>query len=795
MNEHRPSIEFEEQLRQACAAPDPDPAFAGRLRAQLASTGPGPRSRATPFALRWAWAFGLGAILLMAAAVLAVGPQNVAAGVQHLLGYIPGVGVVQVDDSLRALAQPVSATRDGVTLTVKQAVLSADKTVVDFVVDGVAASAYPKSENVPGCSGGASLRLPDGTVLAMTGGGGPGWAAGYEARLTYPAIDAGVKQATFVLACINDTLPGRAPENWELALSFVPAPPDLTLLPIVEVSPLPPTSGATAVAPVVDGSPSAQAPGATAAPTVAPAPYGLGLVLDRYIALADGYYLIGHTTWSDTRLTSASLGDWLMKLIDAHGQEIPIEPANFQDIGIDQPQPNAWAYRVYGLAFNGPLTLRNRLAQVEFKTPVAFALDLRPNGFDFSSARLGTSWPISPIALEVLGLPVSVTQATYTKQGDLTGFKLSIQAGPELQMLPLSIDGGVTNGNSGGGGSNRDERSGQVESYVLTNGQISFPLSLSARSAAIAGRWETTWNPPVVAGQTPAVPDAPACLTLAGWKQAVAHPAALPAGLGGKVIVYGRIKTDGLPPSPDNYGIFVAGLDGSRQQVSGPGTWPAFSPDGTRAAYSGPDGLHVADLASGRDSALPGTTTNDYNPRWSLDGGQIAFIRGDEHALYVIGADGQGLRRLADSAEYLLGWAPGDEQLYYSTSGVSGQQVKSIDLASGVVQVGMMLGSKDVPAALSPDGQWLAFVAHVRGKLAGGLYLAHLDGSERRLIAQLDYWGIGNPVWSPDGQWLTASVLDADQFAPTTVPALINLQSCQAIPLAGIEGDVQGWVR
>jgi WD40-like Beta Propeller Repeat len=792
MNEQRPPAEFEEQVRQAWAAPDPSPDFAARLGAQLAARGMPARPAPKRFTLRWAGALALaGLVLVVLAVVLAVGPQQAAGAVRQLFGFIPGIGVVRVDDSLRALVAPVSATRDGVTLTVRQAILSADRTTIDFVIDGVPASAYPKNENIPDCIGQASLRLPDGTLLAMTGGGGQGWASGYEDRYTYPPIAAGINTATLVLPCVSDTLPGKAPENWEVALSFVPAPASLALAPVMEVTAAPAPTAAVPATPEA-GTATGAATAAASAAAGGAAPYGIAMVLDRYITLSDGYYLIGHTTWTDPRLSGASLA--VVQLFDARGQELPIDIANFQDVGIDQPQPGQWVYRIYGLGFNSPLTLRGSLAAVDLQTPVAFALEAAPNGYHGSAAQLGQSWPVGPIALDVLGLPASLTQVTYARLGVMAGFKFSFQADAALQQLPLTVDGGVTNGNSGGGGSNRAGSSGPVESLMLTNGQIGFPLSLSVRSAAIAGKWETTWNPPLVAGQAPAVADAPACLTLAGSKQAAANLAALPAGLGGRVAVYGRITQDGLPPSPDNYGLFVSGLDGSGRRVLGAGTWPDISPDGTRAAYNGSDGLHVVDLASGQNRALPGTTTNDYSLRWSRDGARIAFIRGDEHAVYVIGADGRGLRHLADNAEYVLGWAPGDAQLYDSTSGAAGQQVSAIDPASGAIQPGMTLGGKDAEAALSPDGQWLAFTDHVRGKQANGLFVAHLDGSARRLIAQLDTWGIGSPVWSPDGQWLIASVTDTDPIAPVEVPALINLQSCQAMPL-GIEGTVQGWVK
>ena len=712
MPEQRPSDEFEEQVRQAWATPEPDPAFAANLRAQLARGAAPVRPAARRLTLRWAGALALVGLMLMGlAVVLAVGPQQAAGAVRQLFGFIPGIGIVKMDDLLRALAAPVSMTREGVTLTVRQAIVSTDKTVLDFIIDGVPASAYPKNENVSGCLGRASLRLPDGTPLDMTGGGGRGWVGGFEDRFTYAPIGPGVNTATLVLPCISDTLPGKAPENWELALSFVPASADLALTPVVEVTVPPAPTVAVLATPAASSSTPQATPAVTAPPTGAPAPFGLTLVLDRYITLSDGYYLIGHTTWSDPRISGASLAT--VQLVDAQGHELPIDSANWQDVGIDLPEPNQWVYRIYGLGFYSPLTLRATLVAVDLQTPATFALEAAPNGFDGSAAQLGHSWPVGPFTLDVLGLSASVTQITYMKLGTMAGYQFSIQADPALRQLPVSVDGGVTFGNSGGGGgaggSNRAGSSSPVESSMLTDGQIGYPLSLSVRSATIVGNWEMTWTPPVVAGQAPATPEPRACLTLDDWKQAAANPPALPAGLGGRVIAYGRTKADGLAPAPGNYGVFVSGLDGSGQQVLGSGTWPELSPDGTWAAYSGPDGLHVADLASGRNRALPGTTPNDYSLRWSRDSQQIAFIRGDEHALYVIGADGRGLQRLAANAEYVLGWAPGDAQLYYSVSGASGQQVKALDPATGAVSDGLLLGGKDVPAALSPDGRWLAF--------------------------------------------------------------------------------------
>jgi len=105
-----------------------------------------------------------------------------------------------------------------------------------------------------------------------------------------------------------------------------------------------------------------------------------------------------------------------------------------------------------------------------------------------------------------------------------------------------------------------------------------------------------------------------------------------------------------------------------------------------------------------------------------------------------------------------------------------------------------MAENKGVAAAVSPDGKQIAFVEHVPGKMAGGLFTAQIDGSSRCLLAQLDYWGVGSPVWSPDGKWLIVGIADTDQFAPASTPALVSLETCQAIPLTRIDGDVEGWM-
>jgi len=67
------------------------------------------------------------ALLILTTMVYALG---------RLTGYIPGVGFVQ-KDSLRMLAEPVSQTRDGITVSIEQVVADSERTIVIYKTEGL----------------------------------------------------------------------------------------------------------------------------------------------------------------------------------------------------------------------------------------------------------------------------------------------------------------------------------------------------------------------------------------------------------------------------------------------------------------------------------------------------------------------------------------------------------------------------------------------------------------------------------------------------------------------------------
>ena len=166
MNEPTPSPELEDQIRSALAAPDPPPAFVRRLQDRLIAQAAAPQQPRPVPRMRLARAWIFAGLLILALAGFAVGPANLVAAMQRLLGYIPGIGLVVDGEGLRFLAEPVSMTRDGITLTVAQVILDSEQTIVVYTADGIPPQAYPANEEAAFCPNGPRLRLPDATASA-----------------------------------------------------------------------------------------------------------------------------------------------------------------------------------------------------------------------------------------------------------------------------------------------------------------------------------------------------------------------------------------------------------------------------------------------------------------------------------------------------------------------------------------------------------------------------------------------------------------------------------------------------
>jgi dipeptidyl aminopeptidase/acylaminoacyl peptidase len=121
--------------------------------------------------------------------------------------------------------------------------------------------------------------------------------------------------------------------------------------------------------------------------------------------------------------------------------------------------------------------------------------------------------------------------------------------------------------------------------------------------------------------------------------------------------------------------------------------------------------------------------------------------------------------------------------------------LRFLDLVTGAQRDGFVIDTKGANIAISPDGQRIAFAERMPVGMDYGLYVAQLDGSDRRLIAQLDHSPLTDPRWSPDGDWLLVGISSPDPLVPGLATALINPATCEAVRLNGIEAYVQDWSR
>ncbi len=209
---------------------------------------------------------------------------------------------------------------------------------------------------------------------------------------------------------------------------------------------------------------------------------------------------------------------------------------------------------------------------------------------------------------------------------------------------------------------------------------------------------------------------------------------------------------------------------------AGAKSYPAFSPDGQRMAYSArgvgkSDTYHifVRTVAPDTPRQLTHGPANDIGPEWSPDGNSIAFLRtDDEHAQYVVvPVDGGAERKVAEfpaSGEDAqparsVSWTKDGKSLVVVETGENHLPgLALVEIATGkmtrITKPPEGTGGDSSPA-VSPDGASLAFVRNT-GSDGADIWLTDLGGSNPRRLT-FDDRGIRGIAWTPDGHDLVYS--------------------------------------
>ena len=324
---------------------------------------------------------------------LVIGPAKVLAAIQSLSRYIPGFGLVSEEGSLRALAEPVSSTREGVTVWVKQAIVSPERTSITLTIEGLSPQSLPSwtvEEQGRICSPIPEIELPDG-VRWQPIGFGRGYVNGiYQWNYFFPPLPTHVNTITWVLPCLPETLIGKAPGDWNIPLRFVAAPPNLVAFPVNEVA----SSGETA--PMVAG-----AAAGTGTPTIESPANENPLQLEKVTETEDGYIFIGRFY----QILPARITSITPEIVDANGdlQGYSIPGDILQSPDIDQAIE--WAYQIHNKNIAWPVTIRFNTVSVNCEDPQAkFIFDAGKNPQNGQVWQIDRDFAVGPCNIHITSI-------------------------------------------------------------------------------------------------------------------------------------------------------------------------------------------------------------------------------------------------------------------------------------------------------------------------------------------------------------------------------------------------------
>jgi len=457
MSDFNISPEFEEKVREAVSAPNAKPEFVNQLRNELARR---PVEMKPTFIFRPAWAIAF----VLALAVMVMSVPGVAAAIGRLFGYVPEVGLVENTGNLRILAEPVSLTRESVTLTITSVFVYADHVELIYDVKGIAPAndgwqQQNASEDPTAFCGGvnigemdtkdgdAVLRLPDGTIVERILGSEYPQNVFATKPVYKTSIPLDVMEMTMILDCIPMARRGAVPENWEVPFKLVEVPEGTVVgAPVINVEP-------TVVQPAIQ--PSAEVPGI-------PAPV-VTITLTRVVPLDSRTIFYFSMDMENKDPSLASIMPLNVYLTDSLGQKSqlignftwqPFEHragSDFEFMSQAKPAPGPLTLMVENaVAYYAPLHVEPRQA-----TPaeMEFIFDAGEN------PQPGQTWNLNH-TINVAGYPVKITSARATtydevaaqypappgwfdsggapyfdSQGFLYGYDFTLEMDPSVKML------------------------------------------------------------------------------------------------------------------------------------------------------------------------------------------------------------------------------------------------------------------------------------------------------------------------------------------------------------------------
>ncbi|MDE0397270.1 MAG: DPP IV N-terminal domain-containing protein [Candidatus Poribacteria bacterium] len=190
----------------------------------------------------------------------------------------------------------------------------------------------------------------------------------------------------------------------------------------------------------------------------------------------------------------------------------------------------------------------------------------------------------------------------------------------------------------------------------------------------------------------------------------------------------------------------------------------SWSPDGRSIAHgsnqNGNPDIYVRDVRTNVERQLTFHDSRDIWPAWSPNGKWIAFIseRDGEMDIYRMDADGANVKRLTNQGDCKKpAWSPDSQSIAFSASKKEAEIGSDIYVMSAEGKgLRQLADTSSGVCAWSPDGKEIAYIPP--GDAVGGVALFSIDinGKNMRQLTRLyEGWTlITSPIWSPSGKWI-----------------------------------------